>query len=70
MLEIASILLNLNLSNAPNLDSHRHMFLPVRIAHEVKTSQEVGGTIHIEPNDRPIAGQKNTHLDSSYKTGW
>ena len=58
MLEIASILLNLNLSNAPNLDSHRHMFLPVRIAHEVKTSQEVGGTLHIEPNDRPIAGQK------------
>ena len=30
------------------------------IAHEVKTSQEVGGTIHIEPNDRPIAGKKST----------
>jgi hypothetical protein len=29
------------------------------IAHEVKTSQEVGGTIHIEPNDRPIAGKKS-----------
>lgn len=27
-------------------------------AHEVKTSSEVGGTIHIEPNDRPIAGQR------------
>lgn len=31
----------------------------VAIAHEVKTSQEVGGTIHIEPNDRPIAGKKS-----------
>ena len=30
------------------------------IAHEVRTSQEVGGTIHIEPNDRPIAGRKST----------
>ena len=30
------------------------------IAHEVRTSQEVGGTIHIEPNDRPIAGKKST----------
>jgi hypothetical protein len=29
------------------------------IAHEVKTSNEVGGTIHIEPNDRPIAGKKS-----------
>lgn len=28
------------------------------IAHEVRTSQEVGGTIHIEPNDRPVAGKK------------
>ena len=27
-------------------------------AHEVKTSSEVGGTIHIEPNDRPIVGQR------------
>jgi hypothetical protein len=31
----------------------------VAIAHEVKTSQDVGGTIHIEPNDRPIAGKKS-----------
>ena len=30
------------------------------IAHEVRTSQEVGGTIHIEPNDRPVAGKKST----------
>ena len=30
----------------------------VAIAHEVRTSQEVGGTIHIEPNDRPVAGKK------------
>jgi hypothetical protein len=30
------------------------------IAHEVRTSQDVGGTIHIEPNDRPVAGKKTT----------
>jgi len=30
------------------------------IAHEVKTSQEIGGTIHIEPNDRPIVSKKST----------
>ena len=30
----------------------------VAIAHEVRTSQEVGGTIHIEPNDRPVVGKK------------
>lgn len=30
----------------------------ILIAHEVKTSQEVGGTIHIDPNDRPVVGQK------------
>ncbi|PZO44220.1 MAG: hypothetical protein DCF19_03195 [Pseudanabaena frigida] len=58
MLEVASILLNLNLSNAPNLNSHLEIS-PIRIAHEVKTSQEVGGTMHIEPNDRPVAGKKS-----------
>jgi|JFJP01.1.fsa_nt_gi hypothetical protein len=62
MLEIASILLNLNLSTAPNLDAHRNGWngfsSPILIAHEVKVSQEVGGTIHIDPNDRPIAGQR------------
>ena len=30
----------------------------VATAHEVRISQEVGGTIHIEPNDRPVAGKK------------
>jgi hypothetical protein len=59
MLEIASVLLNLNLSAAPNLDVHLEtLSAPIRIAHEIKTSQDVGGTIHIEPNDRPVAGQK------------
>ncbi|BBC22286.1 hypothetical protein [Pseudanabaena sp. ABRG5-3] len=59
MLEVASILLTLNLSATPNLDSHSSGNpLPIKIAHEVRTSQEVGGTIHIEPNDRPIAGKK------------
>jgi hypothetical protein len=57
MLEVASVLLNLHLSNVPNVDSHLETS-PVRIAHEVRTSQDVGGTIHIEPNDRPIAGKK------------
>ncbi len=61
MLEIASILLNLNLSNYPSIDSHLDKSSsPIRIAHEVRTSQEIGGTIHIEPNDRPIAGKKST----------
>ncbi|PZU92814.1 MAG: hypothetical protein DCE90_17625 [Pseudanabaena sp.] len=53
MFEVASIALNL--SNVNNLEAQG---LPVRIAHEVKTSGQVGGTIHIEPNDRPVAGKK------------
>lgn len=57
MLEVASVLLNLNLSNVPSIDSHLESS-PIRIAHEVRTSQDVGATIHIDPNDRPIAGQK------------
>jgi hypothetical protein len=32
---------------------------PILIAHEVRTSQEVGGTIHIDPDDRPVAGKKS-----------
>ncbi len=32
---------------------------PIKIAHEVKVSAEIGGTIHIDPNDRPIAGRKS-----------
>jgi hypothetical protein len=65
MFELASILLNLNLStfpnSVPNLDSpySGKVLSPTRIAHEVRTSNSVGGTIHIEPNDRPIAGQKS-----------
>ena len=59
MFEVASLLLNL--STASNINSSYVEKLPstVRIAHEVRNSQEVGGTIHIEPNDRPIAGQKS-----------
>ncbi|MBD2177329.1 hypothetical protein H6F42_10445 [Pseudanabaena sp. FACHB-1998] len=57
MIEVASILLNLNLGNSPQIDSYRAIE-PVHIAHEVKTSQNVGGTIHIEPNDHPVAGKK------------
>jgi hypothetical protein len=61
MFEVASILLNLHLSTAYSVNSSHLEQLPppVRIAHEVKTSQEVGGTIHIEPNDRPVAGKKS-----------
>ncbi|MEA5488507.1 MULTISPECIES: hypothetical protein [Pseudanabaena] len=61
MFEVASILFNLHLSTASNINgSHLAKFSsPVRIAHEVKTSQGVGGTIHIEPNDRPVAGKKS-----------
>jgi hypothetical protein len=55
MFEIASILLNANLFNTPSINSYS-----IRIAHEVRTSQEVGGTIHIEPDDRPVAGKKST----------
>lgn len=62
MFEVASILLNLHLSTAANINSSQFEILPspVRIAHEVRTSQDVGGTIHIEPNDRPIVGKKTT----------
>lgn len=61
MLELASLLLNLNVSTTSNLDIpySEKVLLPIRIAHEVKTSNSVGGTIHIEPNDRPIAGKKS-----------
>jgi hypothetical protein len=57
MIEVASIFLNLNLGQSPQIDA-RQAIEPIRIAHEVKTSQDVGGTIHIEPNDRPVAGKK------------
>lgn len=30
------------------------------IAHEVQISDQVGGTLHIEPNDSPRAGQPST----------
>lgn len=53
MFEVASIVLHL--STNPNLESQGLSF---RIAHEVKASEQVGGTIHIEPNDRPVAGRK------------
>lgn len=59
MLEIASILLNLHLST-PNLNADLgSKSFPMRIAHEVRTANEVGGTLHIEPDDRPIAGQRS-----------
>jgi hypothetical protein len=60
MFEIASILLNLNLSSVSDINSNlEQSSSPIRIAHEVKTSQDVGGTIHIEPNDRPVVGKKS-----------
>ncbi|MFM7599887.1 MAG: hypothetical protein ACKO7R_01600 [Pseudanabaena sp.] len=61
MFEAASILLNLHLSPAYNINSSQLENLPppVRVAHEVKASQGVGGTIHIEPNDRPVVGKKS-----------
>jgi hypothetical protein len=61
MIELAAILLNLNLATVSHLDStySTKNSSPVLIAHEVKISNDVGGTIHIEPNDRPIAGRKS-----------
>jgi hypothetical protein len=32
-------------------------FLPIASAHTVKIAGNIGGTIHIEPNDNPSAGQ-------------
>ena len=54
MFEVASMILHLS------IPSHveTQVVLPLRIAHEVKTSGQIGGTIHIEPNDRPVAGKK------------
>ncbi len=54
MFEVAAILFNLNLDSSYS----ERVSSPVLIAHEVRTSNAVGGTIHIEPNDRPISGQK------------
>jgi hypothetical protein len=33
------------------------LFLPIASAHTVKIADDVGGTIHIEPNDNPRAGE-------------
>jgi hypothetical protein len=55
MFEVAAILFNLNLDNSYS----KRVLSPVLVAHEVRTSNAVGGTIHIEPNDRPIAEQKS-----------
>ena len=65
MIDLAPTLLSLNLSsslklNTEYLDQKRSLRSSFLIAHEVRTSQEVGGTIHIEPNDRPVAGKKTT----------
>jgi len=65
MIELATTLLSLNLSSFLNLntgylDQKRSLRSSILIAHEVRTSQEIGGTIHIEPNDRPIVGKKST----------
>lgn len=57
MIEVAAIFLNLNLGKLPQMND-QPAIAPTRIAHEVRTSQDVGGTIHIEPNDRPVAGKK------------
>jgi hypothetical protein len=32
-------------------------FLPIASAHTIKIAGDVGGTIHLEPNDNPSAGQ-------------
>lgn len=61
MLEIASVLLNLSVSAIPQADSYLGIVTtPVLIAHEVKASKGVGATIHIDPDDRPVAGKKST----------
>jgi len=57
MIEVASLFINLHLGKSPHIDVQQ-VSAPIHIAHEVRTSQDVGGTIHIEPNDRPVAGQK------------
>ena len=46
------------LSSALSCATFATMTTVAVIAHEVRTSQEVGGTIHIEPSDRPMAGKK------------
>ncbi len=34
-------------------------YVPSAIAHQVKIAQEVGATIHVEPNDSPRAGENS-----------
>lgn len=61
MLEIASVLFNLSISTIPQTEPYLGVVTnPVLIAHEVKTSKGVGATIHIAPDDRPVAGKKST----------
>ena len=46
-------------NSQPSLPQFHLEQSPIKIAHEVKVASEIGGTIHIEPNDRPIAGKKS-----------
>ncbi len=68
MFEVASILLNLNLSTIPS-STVPNINKPIYIAHQVHTSQDVGATIHIDPNDRPVAGKKSRVWISLTKRG-
>jgi hypothetical protein len=44
----------------PGWNAQLPSWLEPAIAHEVEISGEVGGMLHIEPNDRPRAGQSAT----------
>lgn len=68
MFELASVLLNLSLST-PNPDQNLEEPQSVRIAHSVKVSNGVGATIHIDPDDRPVAGQNSKVWISLSKRG-
>ncbi len=68
MFEIASVLLNLSLST-PNPDTNLERSQPVRIAHSIKVSNGVGATIHVDPDDRPLAGQNSQLWISLTKRG-
>ncbi|MGM3306223.1 hypothetical protein ACSQ6I_09610 [Anabaena sp. WFMT] len=39
------------------ITNYELLFLPIASAHTVKIAGDVGGTIHIEPNDNPRAGE-------------
>lgn len=55
---IASALLSSLIGSSLNDFEFTWMKMPQALAHQVELSQEVGGTLHVEPSDTPRAGEE------------